>query len=149
MQKLLFFGYGNPGRGDDALGPLLIERINQLKLADLSSLVDMQLMIEHAADLIGYDQVVFIDADVTCDNPFEISEVTARKDDSYTSHAMTPAALLYTFQKIYRQPPPQSFLLRIRGYSFELGDRLSAQADSNLQAALAAIRKWARIKCEL
>lgn len=142
MHKLLFFGYGNPSRGDDALGPLLIERINQYKLPHLTSLVDMQLMVEHAADLMGYDQVVFVDADVACKIPFEFSEVFASKDDSYTSHAVTPAALLYTFQQIYRHPPPPSLLLRIRGYSFELGDRLSQQADSNLQAASTAIRQW-------
>lgn len=146
MQKLLFFGYGNLSRGDDALGPLLIERINQIKLADLSSLVDMQLMIEHAADLIGYDQVVFIDADMACKKPFEFIEVFASKDDSYTSHALTPAALLYTFQKIYQRPAPPSFLLRIRGYSFELGDCLSWRADKNLQAALKAIREWLHCK---
>lgn len=114
MHKLLFFGYGNPSRGDDALGPLLIERINQYKLPCLTSLVDMQLMVEHAADLTGYNQVVFVDADVACKIPFEFSEVSASKDDSYTSHAVTPAALLYTFQQIYRCPPPPSLLLRIR-----------------------------------
>ena len=142
MQKLLFFGYGNPSRGDDALGPLLIERISKIKLANLSSLVDMQLMIEHAADLIGYDQVVFVDADVACNKPFEFLEVFASKDDSYTSHALTPAALLYTFQQLYQRPAPPSLLLHIRGYSFELGDCLSRQADRNLQAALTAIREW-------
>ncbi|MBX3616794.1 hydrogenase maturation protease [Nitrosomonas sp.] len=142
MQKLLFFGYGNPSRGDDALGPLLIEHIHQLSLTGLSSLVEMQLMIEHVTDLIGYDRIVFVDADMMCKEPFEFSEVSAKKDDSYTSHALTPATLLYTFQNIYRQPPPPSFLLRIRGYSFELEDRLSKQADMNMQAALAAIRQW-------
>jgi Ni,Fe-hydrogenase maturation factor len=32
MTKLLVFGYGNPGRGDDILGPKLAESIETLNL---------------------------------------------------------------------------------------------------------------------
>ena len=42
MEKLLLFGYGNPGRGDDALGPDLIARITQLQPADVECQNDMQ-----------------------------------------------------------------------------------------------------------
>jgi Ni,Fe-hydrogenase maturation factor len=33
ISKLLLFGYGNPGRGDDALGPELISRIAKMNFA--------------------------------------------------------------------------------------------------------------------
>ena len=29
MRGMLVFGYGNPGRGDDALGPTFVERLEQ------------------------------------------------------------------------------------------------------------------------
>ncbi len=29
-EKILIFGYGNPGRHDDALGPLFAQRIQQM-----------------------------------------------------------------------------------------------------------------------
>ena len=136
IAKLLLFGYGNPGRGDDALGPMLIDQIDQLKLENVTCLVDMQLLIEHAVDLVGYDRVIFVDADMSCVEPFDLSEVNAEKDDSYTSHALTPAALLYIYQQIYQRNAPPVFLLRIRGYHFELGDALSGRASDNLQAAV-------------
>ena len=139
--KLLLFGYGNPGRGDDVLGPMLIEQIEQLKLQNVTSLVDMQLLIEHAVDLVGYDKVIFVDADMSCTEPFDFSAVTAEKDSSYTSHALTPAALLFIYQQIYQRNAPPTFLLRIRGYHFELGDLLSDRASNNLQAAIKHIHQ--------
>lgn len=141
MPKLLFFGYGNPGRGDDALGPLLIEQVDALKLANVTCLIDMQLQIEHAIDLVGYDQILFVDADISCNEPFEFSAVSATKDSSYTSHALTPAALLFIYQQIYRYAAPLSFVLRIRGHHFELGKPLSARANINLEAAIQYIRQ--------
>ena len=142
MFKLLLFGYGNPGRGDDALGPLLIEHINHLELSDITCLVDMQLLIEHATDLAGFDQILFVDADMSCGEPFEFSAVHAGKDNSYTSHTLTPAALLFIYLQIYQHAAPPAFLLRIRGYHFELGDPLSARAGVNLEAAIKQIKQW-------
>ncbi len=138
----LLFGYGNPGRGDDALGTMLIERLEQHRLVDTVCLVDMQLLIEHAADLIGFDQILFVDADVACAAPYEFSVVTAQQDESYTSHALTPAALLFIYQQAYRRPAPTAFLLRIRGYAFELGNSLSERAQHNLEAAIAKVQQW-------
>ena len=135
MTKILLFGYGNPGRGDDALGPELIGRIAQLHLAAVECQNDMQLQVEHVTDLAACDQVLFIDADMSCAEPFDFSEISAVKDDSYTSHAMSPTALLHAYRQVYGKDAPPAFLLRIRGYDFELGDLLSDQASANLAAA--------------
>ncbi|UJP04861.1 MAG: hydrogenase maturation protease [Nitrosomonas sp.] len=141
MMRLLF-GYGNPGRGDDALGPLLIDRIQQCGFAQIQCLTAMQLLIEHAADLPGFDQILFVDADMGCAAPYQFSAVIPEKDDSYTSHALTPAALLFIYQQAYHHPAPDAFLLRIRGYRFELGNPLSEQAAGNLDAAVTKVRQW-------
>ncbi len=140
--RALLFGYGNPGRGDDALGPLVIEHIGAQHFPHVSCLTDMQLLIEHTDDLAGFDQAIFVDADMSCDEPFEWSAVTATRDDSYTSHALTPAALLFVYQQVYQQPGPACFLLRVRGYRFALGDGLSQPASHNLQAAVAHLQTW-------
>jgi hydrogenase maturation protease len=133
--KILLFGYGNPGRGDDALGPELISRIEQLHFEDVECLNDMQLQVEHVTDLQGCDRVLFVDADMSCAAPFEFSEIKAVRDDSYTSHAMSPSALLHAYNQVYRIYAPSAFLLRIRGYDFGLGDLLSDKASENLEAA--------------
>ncbi len=135
MAKLLLFGYGNPGRGDDALGPELIARIEEMQFACVECQNDMQLQVEHVADLDGCDRVLFIDADMSCAEPFKFSEIGAEKDDSYTSHAMNPSALLNAYRQVYRKDAPPAFLLRIRGYRFALGDPLSDRAMTNLEAA--------------
>ncbi|MGA9664913.1 MAG: hydrogenase maturation protease [Gallionella sp.] len=135
MAKLLLFGYGNPGRGDDALGPELIARITRMHLEGVDCHNDMQLQVEHVTDLAGCEQALFIDADMSCAAPFEYSQIRAAKDDSYTSHAMSPSALLYAYRQVYRTDPPRAFLLRIRGYDFGLGDPMSDKAKSNLETA--------------
>lgn len=136
MAKLLLFGYGNPGRGDDALGPELISRIAQMHLAGVECQNDMQLQVEHVTDLNGCDQVLFIDADMSCAAPFEFSKINVARDDSYTSHAMSPCALLHAYRQVYREDAPHSLLLRIRGYDFELGAPLTSRASDNLEEAV-------------
>lgn len=133
IPKFLLFGYGNPGRGDDALGVMLVNQIELRKLGHVTCQIDMQLLIEHVTDLADYDRILFVDADMSCDEPFIFSAVQASKDESYTSHALTPAALLYVFQQVYQRDAPPAFLMQIRGYDFELGDSLSEQAANNLR----------------
>lgn len=135
MSRLLLFGYGNPGRGDDGLGPELVNRISGLNFAEVACQNDMQLQVEHVTDLSEHEQALFIDADMSCVAPFEFSEIFAEKDGSYTSHAMNPAALLHAYRQVYGQNAPPAYLLRIRGYEFELGDSISPQASANLDAA--------------
>jgi hydrogenase maturation protease len=153
MVKLLLFGYGNPGRGDDALGPELIGCIAQLNFAGVECQNDMQLQVEHVTDLAACDQVLFIDADMSCTEPCDFSEISAEKDGSYTSHAMSPTALLYAYRQVYGKDAPPAFLLRIRGYDFALGDPLTEQAAANLDAATrlvhelcmdASLQRWRR-----
>lgn len=145
--KLLLFGFGNPGRGDDALGPMLVEHIEQREFENVVCQTDMQLQVEHVTDLVDCDRVMFVDADMSCSEPFELSEIVAAKDDSYTSHAMTPSALLQAYLQVYGTVPPQAYLLRIRGYYFALGDALSAHAADNLNEAINYMRDFCTETC--
>lgn len=139
----LIFAIGNEARGDDALAPLLLRSLagahpgTQIELLE-----DYQLQVEHVIDLEGRERVLFVDADVSCDPPFHFSGITAAHDNSYTSHAMTPFALLHAYRQVYKADAPEAFLLRVRGHGFELGDPLSDRAKANLEAAAAHVRKW-------
>ena len=129
---------GNPSRGDDALGPALhalLERhkLETRELSNVDLLTDFQLQIEHAVDLEQREAVLFVDAGVRCSAPFELSKLTALRDDSFTTHAMSPASVLHVFQKVHSTVPPPSFLLTIRAYQFGLGQDMSERAVSNLQ----------------
>lgn len=137
---ILVFAYGNPSRGDDALGPsmyeLLVERQQRNGLlTDVELLTDFQLQIEHATDLQQRKRVIFIDASMTASPPFEFHPLLPEQDISYTTHAMSPAAVLSVYQQVNQQAPPSSYMLAIRGYAFELGEPLSSPARTHLQAA--------------
>ena len=140
VKPILLFGYGNPSRGDDALGPMLIEHMEQRCLPHVECLTDMQLQVEHVMDLEGRARIVFIDADTSCETPFIFCPLRPEHDGSYTSHAMSPAALLHAYQKVYGSSAPPAYVLRIRGYDFELGDPLSEQALQNLALASDAVK---------
>lgn len=138
---LLVLGVGNPSRGDDALGPLFIDRLGRALVSEVSSgavelLTDFQLQIEHALDLEGRKRVVFVDASTSATPPFEFTPVVAAPDTSCTTHALSPSAVLATRRHLGGEPP-ESFLLAIRGERFELGDPLTARAEAHLTAALA------------
>jgi len=135
LPKLLIFGYGNPSRGDDALGPLLLERLEAEGFPGVECLTDFQLQVEHALDLEGRELALFIDAHLSCAPPYTFTALRPETDRSYTTHAMSPAAVLQVFSEIHHRPPPPAFLLSIRGGRFELGEGLSAAAQANLDAA--------------
>jgi len=143
---ILVFAIGNESRGDDALAPLLVRSLKDwVEAAGLIGRVelieDYQLQVEHVTDLPDRSVVLFVDADMSCIEPFHFSEIAAEKDSSYTSHVMTPFALLHTYRQVYGADAPPTFLLRIRGYDFELGNPLSAKAAANLEVAVQRMRE--------
>lgn len=139
---VLVFGWGNPSRGDDALGPLFVERLDALQLPGVECLTDFQLQVEHALDLRNRRAVLFVDASVGAQAPFEVGEIRPHADTSFTSHALSPQSVLQVYADLHDEPPPPSLLLAIRGSNFELGEPLSRDAEAGLDAAIAWARDW-------
>lgn len=136
IKPILVFGYGNLSRGDDALGVLMLEHIEaHFSLENIDLLTDFQLQIEHALDLENRELVVFVDASVKSDIAFEFTRLQPVRDLSHTTHAMSPAAILDTYQTIKKESPPPCFLLAIGADSFELGEDLGEKAKQNLAQA--------------
>jgi len=140
-KPVLIFTWGNPSRGDDALGPEVYNMLNQEEFDDVDILTDFQLQIEHAVDLEKRKYILFVDASITADAPFEFYQLDPDQDDSYTTHAMSPQSVLAVYEKIHEHTAPPSFMLSIRGYEFGLGLPLSAPATANLSEAVAFIRR--------
>ena len=143
---LLVFGWGNESRGDDALGPLFVDRLRTLSGAagkqGVEFLDDYQLQIEHALDLVGRERVLFVDAASTGGAPYEVAELRPFRDASFTSHSISPQSVMRVYRDLYGADPPPCRLLAIRGTRFELGEPLSSEAVTNLEAALAFGRRW-------
>lgn len=138
----LVFAWGNPARGDDALGPLFAEAIEALQLPDVECLTDFQLQVEHALDLQGRQRVLFVDASLSAPAPFGVQTLAPLHDESFSSHAMSPAAILQVYCDVLKRPPPPAQLLAIQGVQWELGIAPSATARANLAAALAWAKHW-------
>jgi len=147
VAPLLVLGWGNPSRGDDALGPLFVERLMQhaqdaLPPGSVECLTDFQLQIEHALDLVGRKRVLLVDASVGLEAPFVISHPRAARDASFSTHALAPAALLQVYTELQREDPPPCTLLAIRADQFELGEAPGGQALADLALALAWAQDW-------
>ncbi|MDP2135450.1 MAG: Ni/Fe hydrogenase, partial [Sulfuritalea sp.] len=69
-------------------------------------------------------------------------QIEAARDASFTTHAMSPQAVLKVYADIDEGPAPPCWLLAIRGERFELGEDLSAIALQSLQAALQLAADW-------
>lgn len=143
----LIFAWGNPSRGDDALGPLFAERFGALaarhpEWGAVECLTDFQLQVEHALDLQGRRRVLFVDASSDAALACSLQRIEAAHDAGFTTHAMSPQAVLAVFAEIDDGEPPPAWLLAMRGERFELGEPLSATAEEALRAALALAAEW-------
>lgn len=128
------------------MGPLFLERLGELRERggdwdEVELLTDFQLQIEHAVDLEGRALVLFVDASVSCPPPYQFTRLRPERDTSYTSHALSPAAVLHVYEQINHLSPPPAFLLAIRGERFELGESPSSAAEANLAATLEFARR--------
>lgn len=141
IKPLLIFTWGNPSRGDDALGTEAYDLLSKEDLDDVDVLTDFQLQIEHTIDLEQRSRILFIDASVSATAPFEFHRLNPVKDDSYTTHAMSPESLLATYEKVNKTSPPPSYMLSIRGYEFGLGLAMSDKASANLNEAMGFIHQ--------
>jgi hydrogenase maturation protease len=139
---VLVIAVGNPSRGDDALGPRLAARLEAAGLPGVEVLCDFQLQVEHALDLEGRERVVFVDAGAGTPAPYELRRVVATEDWRHTSHALAPEAVLATWARLRTDPPPEAWVLCVRGERFELGEGLSAEATGHLEAAWPALLGW-------
>jgi hydrogenase maturation protease len=123
---------------------LCLERLRKSLSPNLEVelLEDYQLQVEHALDLVGRARVLFIDASVGCQPPFEISSLQAGRDASFSTHALSPQSLLQVYTQLQDTAPPTCTMLAIRGERFELGEPLSKRATAHLDQALPWIMAW-------
>jgi hydrogenase maturation protease len=132
---VLIFGLGNPSRGDDAIGPLLIEQLEADKVAGrldgVDLLTDFQLQPEHALDLRGRRHVVFVDAAESGAAPFVVSRVRPAVSMSVSTHSTAPSALLAVYASLYGDPPAAD-LIAVKADRFHLGSPPSAAARRHL-----------------
>lgn len=129
----LIYGIGNDGRQDDGLGWAFIDRLEQIHPRPRAALRrTYQLGLEDADLISRYTRVLFVDAtkDVAVES-FNLSVPEPRLDFSFTSHALSVPSILATAQQCFDHVP-ETYVLAIRGYEWELRLGLTGPAQQNL-----------------
>jgi hydrogenase maturation protease len=142
IDKLLIIGVGNSGRRDDGLGWALLDLLKKEDHDFIKFEYRYQLQIEDAALIALYSRVLFVDAtEEIHPEGYSLSILSPKPANSYTSHAIPPAQILYLCQDLY-QAYPQCHLLTISGREWGLQLGLSEQARNNLNGAKSFLSEW-------
>lgn len=135
----LIYGIGNSGRQDDGLGWAFVDRLEARPRECRATLKrTYQLHLEDADMINAFSAVLFVDA--TKDPAVATHQVTRSEpafDFSFASHAMSIPSVLATAVQCFGRCP-DSYVLAIRGYEWELRTGLTPQAEANLSLALAS-----------
>lgn len=140
MKKILVYGYGNPGRQDDGIGVLLADKLEQWAkekgFYNIQFETNYQLNIEDADVISNKDFVLFIDASMEQIEDIIYTKVSANDSSiEFTMHAVSPSFILDMSNKLYGKSP-ETYLLHIKGYEWELAEGITEKALVNFEKAL-------------
>jgi hydrogenase maturation protease len=140
MKRILVYGFGNPGRQDDGLGPRLAEMIDGDGIPGLSVESNYQLNIEDAALVADADCVIFVDASLSGEGPFFFEEIGPADEITFTTHEISPQSVLALGDELFGSRV-KAYILGIRGYQWDFAEGLSDQARDNLSLAHEFLRE--------
>ena len=136
--KILVYGYGNPGRKDDGLGPAFAEKaeewVKETGTPGIDTDSNYQLNIEDAYTLGEYDIVIYVDASKEEIAHFMVDRVAPSEKVAFNTHSVSPGFVLDLCNRLYAKDP-LVLLLHIKGYDFSLEENLTPEAAENLDMA--------------
>ncbi|MGA3096718.1 MAG: hydrogenase maturation protease [Bryobacteraceae bacterium] len=145
MSRILIVGYGNPIRGDDALGWRATERLRELVTDPGVEILTLhQLAPELMEPLSQVDLAIFIDAAEGPEPGVMLErriEPRASGSASFT-HRATPEALLWAARALYGRAA-EGRMITVTGadfsYSMDLSPTVAARLEDVVAAALGLI----------
>jgi len=151
IDKVLIYGYGNPGRQDDGLGIMLVDHMEQwatnTDVRHVSFDSNYQLNIEDASLIKDFDIVVFVDASIEEIDAVRLTNVVPSQKTEFTMHAMAPEFILHLCQTLYNKYPV-TYLLHIKGYQFNFLAEPTKSARCNLDKGIELIKGLLKGKIE-
>ncbi|MCF6366730.1 MAG: hydrogenase maturation protease [Bacteroidales bacterium] len=135
-KKTMIFGIGNSARQDDGLGWAFLDEIEKTSKFKGELHYRYQLNIEDAETVSKAEQILFVDANSeTLKDSCVFEECKLNGEITFTTHALDPGAILALCKDVYDKQP-KAYVLRIRGFGWDLGEGLSTQGKQNLKDAL-------------
>jgi hydrogenase maturation protease len=134
VSGILIIAYGNTLRGDDAVGLHAARELERQFHDDpeVDVLTCQQLTPEMADDISGSDLVIFLDA-ASGKEPgtLQCKRILAANVPGGWIHHLGPQALLSAAEQLYGEAP-RAICVTLAGWSFEVGNRLSHNAQLRL-----------------
>ena len=137
---LIVFAWGNESRGDDGIGPVFARRLRELDDARVEIVEDFQLNIEHVTDFRGRTPLLFVDASVAIESGFAIEQIGPSDEGNFSTHAISPQALLNVHRQTTSEPQPPAYLLHVAAREFALGDDMGETAQNAIDEAFAFVK---------
>ena len=135
-KKTMIFGIGNSARQDDGIGWAFLDEVEKSEKFKGELHYRYQLNIEDAETVSGAEQVLFVDANSeSLKENYILEECELNGEISYTTHALNPSAIMALCNDVYDKQP-KAYVLRIKGYGWELEEGLSSKGKQNLKEAL-------------
>lgn len=146
MNKTVVIGIGNPLRGDDGVGWLVVEALQALAIDGVTAVSTHQLLPELIDLFRDAAQLIFIDASVV-GQPGDTSQtaVLPAMEGPIASHQLHPGVLLALGVKLYGRMPP-AYLITVTGSDFSHKETVSAEVESAISTVLTQIRQLANAK---
>ena len=101
----------------------------------LSVIEDHQLNIEHVTDMPSGGDVLFIDASVEVEEGIKLERIGPSDDGNFSTHAISPQALLNVYVQTMKEPAPDAWLLHVAARNFELGSAPGGTATRAIEEA--------------
>jgi hydrogenase maturation protease len=137
-RRVLVIGYGNPLRGDDALGRVIAEHmLGSPRPEGIDVIVTHQLTPELAEPISRADLVIFADAAVGLP-PGRMRIVPIVSETAATqsfAHHCGPERLLAAAQRLYGHRP-EAWSISVGGAKWDLGARLSREVEMIVPALM-------------
>ena len=133
----LILGIGNESRQDDGIGWAFIDYL-ETRPACAHATLDRryQLLVEDAEVISHFKRVLIVDASQEAHvDTVSLVRIAPKLDTSFTSHAVSPESILATCVQCFAVQP-ELWFLTIKGYEWQFGHGLSAQAQMNFQMVL-------------
>jgi hydrogenase maturation protease len=155
MERLLIYGYGNPGCQDDGAGILFTERCEQAlrNIPGVRTEINYQLNVEDAYLISGFRTVVFADAALSEALPapggaagragdagdigsgFFFYRIHPAVQIAFSTHAMNPESILGLCEELYEYVPV-CYMMHIEGESWEFDRNPTGTVLGNIENAL-------------
>lgn len=132
--KIYVYGFGNPGRQDDGLGPAIIDKLESDGVEGIILDSNYQLNIEDAHNISICDKVIFVDASIDADEPFSFNKIEPSAEITFTTHTMSPESVIALVKDLYDKDM-EAYVLAVKGYEWEFVEGFSSEASENFNKA--------------